>query len=67
MADNQDDLPPGFTRWPPANPHDFVDEIAKAWGSDPGRHGKHWGLQVFGHNPISGYLITIQPTEAGGP
>ena len=45
----------------------FVDEITKAWGGEPGRHGKHWGLQVFGHNPISGYVVTFKPTGAGDP
>ena len=67
MADNQVSLPPGFKPWPPADAQAFVDEITKAWGSEHGRHGKHWGLQVFGHNPISGYVVTFKPTGAGDP
>jgi hypothetical protein len=33
----------------------------------PGGHGKHWGLQVFGDNPISVYVVTFKPTGAGDP
>jgi hypothetical protein len=58
-------IPLDFKPWPPANPQAFVDEITKAWGT--GRHGKHWGLQVFGENPISGYKVILKPTGAGDP
>jgi hypothetical protein len=62
MADNQASPPPGFKPWPPANAQAFVDEINAAWASQQGRHGKHWALQVFGENPISGYKVILQPT-----
>jgi hypothetical protein len=62
MADNEANLPPGFKHWPPANAKAFVDEIDAAWASQQGRHGKHWALQVFGENPISGYMVILQPT-----
>jgi hypothetical protein len=67
MADNQASLPPGFKPWPPANAQDFVEEIKAGWGSGQGRHGKHWALQVFGENPISGYKVILKPTGAGDP
>ena len=61
MTDAQGSLPPGFKHWPP-NPKELMDEIEAAWASQQGRHGKHWALQVFGENPISGYLVILQPT-----
>ena len=39
-----------------------MDEIEAAWASQQGRHGKHWALQIFGENPISGYMVILQPT-----
>jgi hypothetical protein len=62
VTDNQAGLPPGFKPWPPADAQAFVDEITAVWASEQGRHGKHWALQVFGENPISGYKVILQPT-----
>jgi hypothetical protein len=67
MADNPTSLPPGFKPWPPADAQAFVNEIKAGWGSGEGRHGKHWALQVFGENPISGYKVILKPTGAGDP
>jgi hypothetical protein len=58
MADKADE----FTKWPPANPQDLVDELNAAWAAQHGRHGKHWALQVDGNNPISGYRVVMKPT-----
>ena len=69
MASGGDDLPPGFTRgWPPANPQAFFDAVQAAWGGRPGRtQGKHWALQLYGNNPISGYRIILKQSSSNDP
>jgi hypothetical protein len=61
MADHES-LPPGFKAWPPSDPEAFLREIEAAWASQAGRKGKHWCLQVVGSNPLSGYVVVLQPT-----
>ena len=48
--------------WPPDNAQAFVQEITDAAA---GRHGKHWALQVYVENPISGYKVVFKPTGPG--
>ena len=67
MADNQDALPPGFKPWPPADLADLVRKIEEDWASQPGRNGKHWGLQVYGKNPLSGYRVKVKKCGPGDP
>ena len=67
MADNQGALPPGFKPWPPTDLADLVREIKKAWESQSGRNGKHWGLQVYGENPLSGYRVKVKKCGPGDP
>ena len=62
MADQQESLPPGFKTWPPANPQAFLTEIDEAWKQHGGK-GKHWLVQGFGTNPLSGYSVVIKPTD----
>jgi hypothetical protein len=64
MAESQTPLPPGFTRgWPPADPQAFVNQITELWATRPGHGGgKHWAVQVFGENPISGYRVKYKPS-----
>jgi hypothetical protein len=57
MADKED-----FKPWPPADPQSLVDEINAKWAAQPGRKGKHWAVKVDGNNPISGYIVVLQPT-----
>jgi hypothetical protein len=67
MADDQDPLPPGFKRWPPADCQAFLREIEAGWASQPGRNGKHWGLQVAGKNPLSGYRVEYKKCVPSDP
>jgi hypothetical protein len=62
-------LPEGFTKgWPPADPRAFVDDITKKWENRPGQtNGKHWALQLFGNNPISGYRIVLKQSGSNDP
>jgi hypothetical protein len=62
MDNQQEPLPPGFSRWPPSNPKAFLDDIEKEWEKEKGRHGKHCALHVVGTNPLSGYMIVMKPT-----
>ena len=61
MANQQQGLPPGFKPWPPKG-EDLVKEIQDKWDNTPG-HGKHWAVQVTGTNPLSGYIVVMQPAD----
>jgi hypothetical protein len=60
MGNEQPQLPPGFSPWPP-DPQAFVDDIKKKWDEEPGRHGRHCAVWVWGTNPLSGYMIVMKP------
>jgi hypothetical protein len=62
MADDHDAPLQDFKPWPPA---DLLGEIKKAWESQSGRNGKHWGLQVYGKNPLSGYMVKVKKCDPG--
>jgi hypothetical protein len=59
--------PPDFKDWPPSSWQDFQDEVEETWKHPPGRKGKHWGIQVWGNNPISGYKVTYKEWKQGEP
>lgn len=67
MSDTEEPLPPGFKPWPPPRAQDLLDEIDLKWTSEPPRHGKHWALQVYGHNPISGYRVVYKQPQPNDP
>ena len=61
MGNEQQQLPPGFSPWPPTDPEQFVRDIKTKWDAESGRRGKHCALHVFGTNPLSGYMIVMNP------
>jgi hypothetical protein len=65
MSEHHTSLPPGFTSgWPPADPQAFVKQITDLWPTRPGHgQGKHWAVQVFGENPISGYRVIYKKAD----
>jgi hypothetical protein len=64
MPDEQD-LPPGFKAWPPADWKAFQKEVDDTFTA--AARGRHWGLQVFCHNPISGYKVVAMDWQEGHP
>ena len=60
MAENEDTLPPDFTPgWPP----DWAEVQRKIDAGWVGKKGKHWVLQVWGKNPISGYKVIYKAAD----
>jgi hypothetical protein len=70
---NGNQLPPDFTRgFPDPNQagecEAFVRDIINKWESrTPKTQGKHWALQLYGNNPISGYRIKIKQCGPNDP
>jgi hypothetical protein len=67
LSDNPEPLPPGYKHWPPTDCEAFLREIETGWAKENGRRGKHWGLQVTGNNPISGYRVVYKKLSPGDP
>jgi hypothetical protein len=61
------DHPSDFKDWPPPDWGVFQKEVEDKWKGQEGRKGKHWGLQVWGNNPISGYKVVYKPWKQGEP
>jgi hypothetical protein len=61
MAEQQD-LPQGFKPWPPPDGDAFIEEIKAEWESHHGA-GKHWIVQGYGTNPLSGYMVKKDPAS----
>jgi hypothetical protein len=61
---NEQGLPPGFKDWPPRDPAAFIQEIQDEWERKHGA-GKHWIVQGYGTNPLSGYTVKKEPAGGG--
>jgi hypothetical protein len=56
--------PSDFKDWPPTDWSVFKGEVDKEMS---GRKGKHWGVQFWGVNPISGYKVVYKEWKPGEP
>jgi hypothetical protein len=62
MTEIEVNLPPGKPWPPPDDAQAALALVKEITAAAAGKQGKHWALQVYVENPISGYKVKFKPT-----